>query len=1525
MAITVTKTYNYTIKRKHNQTTDWPATLTVTTTVLTTGKLRVNASLSITNNVPSSYTNAWSYTSFTPTLKLVWFDNNTYPASGNGLVLKTWTKNTQPAAQNISISSGNVDTIPISGTSITGWVQIQIPSRTQNSPYYFTAANYPSSAPSTSNQASVTNNFTLTINANGGTFNSSTGNTTYPVRYGTGDWNNMASIAEAATRAGYTFKGIYTAASGGTQIYTSGGIAVANTTYWDSSSRWKYNGDVTLYAQWTEYQLTLKYHVNGGSITTGTGTTRYRVGSDSIIEVSTNSGSTWADYSHSFGISTEYPNLIDVATFGATKTGYTITGTEAYGTTTSGGTLINQNYSSSSTTNPSTAYRLNGNANLTANKTMTIYMHWKPIVSSVTLNKNGGSGGTSSVSIAYDTPQGSYPSITLPTRTGYTFAGYYDAASGGTQYYNSSGGSVRAWNKVGDTTLYAHWTAISGNIYYNAGRAYDSIVGTAKNNTNCDGLVAVSGHNNFAAKGGTAVKSTYNITSGALDVWNTTSLFDPPAGYNHAPAATNWRIWNATKSKWIDTDGANGDALNFSDFSSSDLSWGDTIYLFANWQGKTYTVNYYHEGTKVGDSSFTFGTAGTLKTAATLNISESGWEFMGWANADNRVSVDYTNGQSFNPSTYSATINLYAILCRTVYWKSGVNGATSWETEGYDRQRRYYSGTTVKYWTKNIGAPTAISGWTTLGWRGDATATEQTTSPTGNYGGTATTIYAVYSRDATFYHGYNKAQNSTKVQYYNSSNAYNIAATPTASDCTNISGWTELGWRDDTTIGNKEIDFGAATTSSAGTFYAVYSRTGTITYAGNGNTGGSTSNTTSNTQYLSSTSTTLNPTKLSATLRANGFTKTGYHFNGWDLGAAGATYEWTVAYNASTAKTATAQWVANTYTVVYNANGGTGTMSDSTFTYNATGNLRANGFTAPSGYTFGGWADTVAHATAGTVYRAAGAAHGNMTATNGGTVTIYAIWKRNITFYHGSNKAANNVIVQYYNGSTNAGANITTPTAATCTNISGWTELGWRDDTTAGNKEYDFNASISPSATTYYAAYSRTITFYHGTYGSTNTTTFTQYYNSNNSSSSITTPTAATCTDVSGWTELGWRDDTTAGDKEYNFNTSITPSSVNYYAVYSRTITFYHGINKAANNTKTQYYNSGSGAGTITTPTAANCTDIGASGDRPAWTELGWRDDTTADVKEYDFNSSITPSVTTYYAVYSGNITFKSGINKATSNTVAGYYNSNNTWKAITSATPAAIAASGDRPAWTALGWRTDNSATTQTVAFNTSFTPTAFVYYAVYSGNIVFKSGYNKATNTNVSGYYNTQNIWSTITTATSANCADISGWSELGWRDDTTADAKEYSFNTSVTPTAWAYYAVYSRTGTMSYNANGGTGSVASHASGTQYLNSGNTTLNPTSLSVTLKANGFTYPGYTFTKWDLGNASTSYSWTPAYNADPNKTANAQWSMNQQLHMKINDTWHTGAAWIKVNNAWKKASAVWIKVNGTWKQITKL
>ena len=88
----------------------------------------------------------------------------------------------------------------------------------------------------------------------------------------------------------------------------------------------------------------------------------------------------------------------------------------------------------------------------------------------VTLDQQGGSGGTTSVNITYGTTQGNYPSITLPTKSGYAFDGYYTGTNGGgTQYYNKNGNSVRTWDIASDTTLYAKWKiSCASNHTYNS-------------------------------------------------------------------------------------------------------------------------------------------------------------------------------------------------------------------------------------------------------------------------------------------------------------------------------------------------------------------------------------------------------------------------------------------------------------------------------------------------------------------------------------------------------------------------------------------------------------------------------------------------------------------------------------------------------------------------------------------------------------------------------------------------------------------------------------------------------------------------------------------------------------------------------------------------------------------------------------------------------------------------------------------------------------------------------------------------
>ena len=80
----------------------------------------------------------------------------------------------------------------------------------------------------------------------------------------------------------------------------------------------------------------------------------------------------------------------------------------------------------------------------------------------ITFDRNGGSGGTSSIDV---TLNDNMPSVSTPTRTGYTFAGYYTARTGGVQYYDEYGHSVRTFDLGSDTTLYAHWTARSWKVY----------------------------------------------------------------------------------------------------------------------------------------------------------------------------------------------------------------------------------------------------------------------------------------------------------------------------------------------------------------------------------------------------------------------------------------------------------------------------------------------------------------------------------------------------------------------------------------------------------------------------------------------------------------------------------------------------------------------------------------------------------------------------------------------------------------------------------------------------------------------------------------------------------------------------------------------------------------------------------------------------------------------------------------------------------------------------------------------------
>jgi len=121
--------------------------------------------------------------------------------------------------------------------------------------------------------------------------------------------------------------------------------------------------------------------------------------------------------------------------------------------------------------------------------------------------------------------------------------------------------------------------------------------------------------------------------------------------------------------------------------------------------------------------------------------------------------------------------------------------------------------------------------------------------------------------------------------------------------------------------------------------------------------------------------------------------KTGYTFTSWS-GTTADTGILASATSASTTLTIPARDVAyeatytpNTYTVKFNANGGSGSMPVESFTYDVSKALTANAFTRP-GFTFKGWAES---ASATTAKYTNGQSVKNL--ATAGTKNLYAVWE----------------------------------------------------------------------------------------------------------------------------------------------------------------------------------------------------------------------------------------------------------------------------------------------------------------------------------------------------------------------------------------------------------------------------------------------------------------------------------------------------------------------------------------------------
>jgi len=320
----------------------------------------------------------------------------------------------------------------------------------------------------------------------------------------------------------------------------------------------------------------------------------------------------------------------------------------------------------------------------------TLYAKWTANSYTVSFDKQEGNGGSDYVEASY---AAAMPDANKPVRAGYTFTGYYDATTGGNQYYDASMASVRSWDKAGNTDLYARWTAntdtpytvkhyqqpVSGSDYVKVDTdtlsgttdtlataiAKTSYTGFAENSTHPERVAS----GNIAGNGSLVLKLYYDRTlhtvqfdanegSSVADITNI--RYGATIGAPDEPTRTGYTFGGWYKENTLNT------LYNF----TTDTITADTT-LYAKWDANTYTVSFDAEGGEaVTSMDVTYDeTYGTLPTT-----SRTGYTFVNWMTGDNGTGSEVTAGTK-------VTITDDAIL----YAKWGADTYTvSFDAEGGD-------------------------------------------------------------------------------------------------------------------------------------------------------------------------------------------------------------------------------------------------------------------------------------------------------------------------------------------------------------------------------------------------------------------------------------------------------------------------------------------------------------------------------------------------------------------------------------------------------------------------------------------------------------------------------------------------------------------------------------------------------------------------------------------------------------------------------------------------------------------------
>lgn len=578
----------------------------------------------------------------------------------------------------------------------------------------------------------------------------------------------------------------------------------------------------------------------------------------------------------------------------------------------------------------------------------TLVAKWKPIQYKVSYVLNGGNLDGNEFFYNYDEQL----SIATPNKDGYTFQ-YW--VCNGVNY--SAGITVsNLTNKDGDVLVFtAVWNANINQIVYDANGGVGAMQPT---DLATDATVNLP--KNVFVRDGYIFKGWSTSSKGSVEYYD-------EAIYTMSTQRTTilYAIWEANTNKITlnyvigtevldsrDVFVKTGDSVvldnTFVRAGYTMIGWsseigGESIYqvdsqytmapsnleLYTIWEPNSNKIIFDSNGGVGEMSSVTVKTDEEINLPS-VNFSKKGFSFAGWSTSANG-SVEFNDGAQYTMGVYSQ-YTLYAVWSKDVYninyvLNGGVNNESNPNSYGVD------SDTIVLL-------PPTRSGYTFEGWCSDEALTIASFEiPKGSAG--ELVFYAKWKANTNTLHFNSNGGVGTMVDIFVDTDATvylpdNQFTKP---------GYTFVGWKK-----TSSEDEGATYSNNSSyimgeeseyTLYAVWVlNTYSIHYELNGGTNDK--NNPNHYTIESGDITLLDPSRE------------GYTFGGWFSDVSLTTKNDFIASGSTGECTFYAKWIANTNILVFNANGGSGTMNAIEINTDEVVTLPANSFTRP-GYVFIGW------------------------------------------------------------------------------------------------------------------------------------------------------------------------------------------------------------------------------------------------------------------------------------------------------------------------------------------------------------------------------------------------------------------------------------------------------------------------------------------------------------------------------------------------------------------------------------------